>query len=166
MKRVLFVCLGNICRSPTAEGVFRHWLESRGDAAGASSIEVDSAGTSAHHVGEPADPRMRESASRRGYDLSSRARQVRREDFDRFDRIVAMDRDNLRALEAFGAARPGQLRLFSHYLAEAPGSWPVDVPDPYYGGAEGFETVLSMVEAGCAGLWRDLSEGCEPVTGS
>lgn len=142
---VLFVCMGNICRSPAGEGLFRALLAERGldDA-----VEVDSAGTIAHHAGEPPDPRMTASARRRGYLLDGAARQVVRDDFDRFDLIVAMDRDNRDDLLSEGLARPGQVRLLSEFLdADTAQSWGDDVPDPYYGGASGFERVLDMIEA-------------------
>lgn len=150
-QRVLFVCLGNICRSPTGEGVLRallaeHGLDGR--------IEVESAGTSAYHVGEPADARMQQAAGRRGYELTSRARQAVQDDFHRFDLIVAMDRtnrDDLAALAPAGAR--AELRLFSDFLP--PGS-PADVPDPYYGGPEGFDRVLDLVEEGAEGIIEHL----------
>jgi protein-tyrosine phosphatase len=148
-KRVLFVCLGNICRSPTGEGLLRHVLAQRGLA---GEIEVDSAGTGAWHVGEGPDRRMSRAAAGRGYRLEGAARQVTAEDFRRFDLIVAMDRQNLADLEALApppAERPAELRLFSHFLP--PGA-PADVPDPYYGGDTGFERVIDLVEEGCAAI--------------
>lgn len=148
-KRVLFVCLGNICRSPTGEGLLRHVLEERGLE---GEIEVDSAGTGAWHVGEGPDRRMSRAAAGRGYRLEGAARQVTAEDFRRFDLIVAMDRQNLADLEALAppaAERPAELRLFSHFLP--PGA-PADVPDPYYGGDTGFERVIDLVEEGCAAI--------------
>lgn len=147
MKSVLFVCLGNICRSPTAEGVFRRRAEQRGLLAG---LDVDSAGTGDWHVGKAPDPRAREAAATRGYDLSSlRARQVRVSDFDQYDLILAMDQDNFSDLAAMqptdGKAR---LQLFLEY-AGMPGA---EVPDPYYGGQRGFDQVLDLVEKACDGL--------------
>ncbi|MEZ5333626.1 MAG: low molecular weight protein-tyrosine-phosphatase, partial [Thermoanaerobaculia bacterium] len=150
MKRVLFVCLGNICRSPTAEGVLRGLIERRGLG---SEVEVDSAGTGAWHVGQRADPRMRRAAAARGYDLSSLARQVRAEDFERFDLVIAMDRDNLADLEALNGGPRASLRLFSSFL---PAGSPPDVPDPYYGGAEGFDRVLDLVEEGSPAILDSL----------
>jgi protein-tyrosine phosphatase len=139
---VLFVCLGNICRSPTAEAVFRHRATRAGLGA---KVTVDSAGTGDWHVGHPPDRRAILHAARRGYDLSPlRARQVRVEDFERFGWILAMDRGNLRELTAL---RPegfrGHLALF---LDIAPAIGVSEVPDPYYGGNEGFERVLDLVE--------------------
>ena len=149
MVRVCFVCLGNICRSPTAEGVMRAMIERAGLTA---TIEIDSAGTGAWHVGEPADDRSRAAAQRRGVELTSLARQVTRADFGRFDYLVAMDSDNLRALERLApdkAAR-GKVRLLRSFDPAAPHGAPV--PDPYYGGDDGFEAVLDICEAACRGL--------------
>src|ERR1700724_1671439 len=141
--KILFVCLGNICRSPTAEGVLRA-LAAR--EAPELAIEVDSAGTAAYHVNEPPDPRARQAAARRGYDLTAlRARIVKRGDFERFDLILAMDRENLRQLrQRAPAGAHERLRLFLEFAPEA---GPDDVPDPYYGGPNGFEEVLYLVEA-------------------
>jgi protein-tyrosine phosphatase len=154
-KSVLFVCLGNICRSPAAEGIFRAQLAERGLE---GLVEVDSAGTLDEHTGERADPRMRDAASSRGYDLRSRARQVTPEDFERFDRIVAMDRSNRDDLErlaersgADGAF--GKVRLLSEYL---PAGSPTDVPDPYWGGPKGFDTVLDLLEEACPAILDEL----------
>jgi protein-tyrosine phosphatase len=148
---VLFVCMGNICRSPTAEGVFRHVVEQAGLSAG---IRVDSAGTHAYHVGEPADRRAMAAAERRGYSLANiRARRFGFEDFERFDYILAMDRDNLATL--IGQATPEQ-RGKIHLLLDFSGSGSAEVPDPYYGGASGFERVLDLVEDACQGLLEVL----------
>ncbi len=145
---VLFVCMGNICRSPSGEAVFLRHLEA---SALAGRISVDSAGTIGYHEGNPADARMQHHAGLRGYQLRSRARQVVSEDFHRFDLIVAMDRDNLADLQA---RRPSnatcELRLFCDFVSRD--GAPRDVPDPYYGGAEGFERVLDLLEEGVAGL--------------
>jgi len=141
--RILFVCLGNICRSPTAEVVLRT-LAAR--EAPELTLEVDSAGTAGYHVGEPPDPRTQAAASRRGYDLSSRrARIVEPGDFERFDLILAMDRQNLSVLHrrAPTAARQ-RVRLFLEF---APETGTTEVPDPYYGGPNGFEEVLDLVES-------------------
>ncbi len=140
---VLFVCMGNICRSPTGEGLFRAYVEDRGLS---DRIHIDSAGTISYHTGNPPDPRVIESAARRGYELTGSARQISRSDFDRFDLIVAMDRENYSDIIDLGGARPDQVRLLSSFLPD--GSSP-DVPDPYYGGADGFETVLDMIEQAC-----------------
>lgn len=151
---VLFVCMGNICRSPTAEGVFReqasraglreHWL-------------VDSAGIGDWHVGQPPDERAILHARRRGYDLASqRARQVTRDDFTRFGWILAMDRHNLRELTAMKPAGfDGHLGLLLDFVPELGLR---EIPDPYYGGAEGFETVLELTERACAGLLAHINE--------
>lgn len=152
MIRVLFVCTGNICRSPTAEGVFRQRLE-RADLTG--EIACDSAGTSAFHIGEPPDPRTRQAAARRGYRLGDlRARRLEAGDFTRFDLILAMDRGHLREMQRL--APPGataRLGLFLDHARRHSG----DVGDPYYGGPEGFEKVLDMIEDGADGLLADLT---------
>jgi protein-tyrosine phosphatase len=150
--KILFVCLGNICRSPTAEGVLRV-LAAR--EAPELPLEVDSAGTAGYHVGEPPDPRMRHAAARRGYDLSGlRARVVEPRDFERFDLILAMDQENLRVLKRRAPAHAHErLRLFLEF---APESGTAEVPDPYYGGAKGFEEVLDLVESATRGLLAHL----------
>jgi protein-tyrosine phosphatase len=144
--RILFVCMGNICRSPTAEGIMRRLIA---DAGLEDVVEVDSAGTGGWHAGEPPDARATEAARRRGVALEGGARQVRPADFDRFDLIVAMDRDNLRDLQAM--ARDESAREKLRLLAADQ-----DVPDPYYGGDRGFETVLDMVGAACRELLDEL----------
>ena len=151
-KSVLFVCMGNICRSPTAEGVFRHFVEKEGLT---SEIEIDSAGTHAYHVNEPADRRASAAAERRGYSLDGiRARRVDASDFERFDYIVAMDRDNLSMLQSQSDDQHEQkIRLFLEF-AGRPGQ--SDVPDPYYGGTQGFERVLDLVEEGARGLLEEI----------
>jgi protein-tyrosine phosphatase len=151
--RVLFVCLGNICRSPTAEGLLRALVAERGLE---DVVEVDSAGTGHWHVGDSPDQRMREAAERRGYRLTGRARQVRSDELGDWDMVVAMDRENLADLRALADRRDAELRLFSEFL---PGGSPVDVPDPYYGGPEGFDRVIDLVEAGCARLLDELLDG-------
>ncbi|MEM1032338.1 MAG: low molecular weight protein-tyrosine-phosphatase [Myxococcota bacterium] len=154
MTSVLFVCLGNICRSPTAEGVVRHRIEARQLD---DRVEVDSAGTVSHHRGEPADARMREHASRRGYTLTSRARRVEASDFARFDMVVAMDAANhADLLELSGGDPDGKIVRFCDFV---PGRAGEDVPDPYYGGPEGFEEVLDLIEAGADPL---LDRALEP----
>jgi protein-tyrosine phosphatase len=147
-NRVLFVCTGNICRSPTAEGVFRATVERAGLQA---TIHVDSAGTHDYHVGAAPDPRSIRAAALRGYDISDlRARQVSRDDFARFGWILAMDRANLNALERLRPADyNGNLALF---LGVAPGMVGREVPDPYYGGAADFTRVIDLVELASAAL--------------
>jgi protein-tyrosine phosphatase len=149
---VLFVCMGNICRSPTAEGVFRELLR---EAELLDRIRTDSAGTHAYHVGSPPDPRALQAAQRRGIDLSGlRARVVLREDFRRFDYVLAMDNENLSQLSRLQP--PDARARLSLLMAFAPKHYPREVPDPYYGGRHGFEMVLDMVEAGCRGLLQDI----------
>ena len=144
--RILFVCLGNICRSPTAEGVMRHLLRERGLEA---EVEVESAGTGAWHVGSPPDDRATEAARRRGIALEGAARQVRPSDFEEFDLIVAMDRHNLRDL--LDLAPDDEARQKVRLLLDD-----ADVPDPYYGGARGFDEVLDLVEEACAQLLDEV----------
>jgi protein-tyrosine phosphatase len=157
-RSVLFVCLGNICRSPLAEGVFRHLVEERGRD---GDFLVDSAGTGAWHVGEPPDRRSEEVAARHGVELNGRARKVLPEDLERFELVIAMDRDNLEDLEALAVRHGSRARL--HLLREFdPDGTGDEVPDPYYGGATGFETVYEMVRRSCNGLLEailDSSEG-------
>ena len=152
--KVLFVCLGNICRSPTAEGVVRV-LAAR--EAPELALEVDSAGTAGYHVGEPPDARTRAAARRRGYDLERlRARVIEPADFERFDLLLAMDEDNLRVLRRRAPEQAqARLRLFLEF---APGQDVREVPDPYYGGANGFEEVLDLVEAAARGLLTHLRQ--------
>jgi protein-tyrosine phosphatase len=152
--RILFVCLGNICRSPTAEGVLRV-LAAR--EAPDLKVDVDSAGTADYHVGAPPDPRTRAAAARRGYDLSTlRARVVEPGDFERFDLILAMDEENLGTLRRRAPAMAHErLRLFLEF---APAGGPQEVPDPYYGGPNGFEEVLDLVEAASRGLIAHLRQ--------
>ncbi|MGH8140803.1 MAG: low molecular weight protein-tyrosine-phosphatase [Steroidobacteraceae bacterium] len=150
--KILFVCLGNICRSPTAETVFRQIMAREAPDLG---IEVDSAGTAGYHVGEPPDQRTRHAAMRRGYDMSAlRARVVEPQDFGRFDLILAMDRENLDVLSrrAPPAARE-RIRLFLEFAPEVDTA---EVPDPYYGGPNGFEEVLDLVEAASRGLMQHV----------
>ena len=148
MIKVLFVCTGNICRSPTAHGVFRALVERQGLA---GQIAVDSAGTHAYHVGEPPDRRSTEAARRRGFGLDDlRARQVIKEDFATFDLILAMDRGHFGLL--LGQCPPDRRDALALFLSFAPQGSGLDVPDPYYGGGDGFERVLDMIEAGSAGL--------------
>ncbi|KWE90950.1 phosphotyrosine protein phosphatase [Burkholderia ubonensis] len=151
---ICFVCLGNICRSPTAEGVMRHQVEAAGLA---DRIDVDSAGTGDWHVGEPPDVRAQAVARTRGYDLSAlRARQVSAADFERFDLLLAMDEANLAELRR---RCPVQHRDKVRLLMEfAPGATASEVADPYFGGAQGFEQVLDQCEAACRGLLDTLRQ--------
>ncbi len=150
---VLLVCMGNICRSPTAEGVFRQLAR---EASAQDSLRIDSAGTHDYHVGKPPDPRAQEAALRRGYDLSElRARQVDIRDFREFDYILAMDRANLAdLLGRCPAEHRHKVRL---YLSFSERYADQEVPDPYYGGRQGFERVLDMVEDAARGLLREVT---------
>jgi protein-tyrosine phosphatase len=149
--RILFVCLGNICRSPTAEGVMRRLVREQGLE---GEIEIDSAGTGAWHVGNAPDPRSTEAARRRGTVLEGAARQVTAADFEDFDLLLAMDATNLHELRqrAPDAAAREKVRLLREFDPASEGALDLDVPDPYYGGARGFDDVLDLVEAACAGL--------------
>ena len=152
MIKVLFVCLGNICRSPTAEGVFRALVEREGLA---DRIGIDSAGVGSWHIGQSPDRRAQAAAKLRGIDLSSqRGRQVKAQDFERFDYVIAMDSDNHRDLgdlcPAGGEDRLHKLLQFAPQLGRA------DVPDPYYGGDNGFDIVLDLIEAASVGLLDDI----------
>jgi protein-tyrosine phosphatase len=147
MIRVCFVCLGNICRSPTAEGVMRKLVA---DAGLAAQIDVESAGTSAHHVGERPDPRSRAAARARGIDLTSRARQFEPQDLARFDYVLAADRRNLADLRALAAGRATtHVTLLRSFDPASPSD--AEVPDPYYG-EDGFDDVLDLCESACRGL--------------
>lgn len=151
---VLFVCMGNICRSPTAEGVFRHQVHAAGMD---DRFLIDSAGTHGYHVGEAPDPRSVQAAARRGYDLSQqRARKVSARDFKEFDHVLAMDRDNLRLLAA--ACPPEHAHKLGLFMAHASKSPSDVVPDPYYGGGQGFDTVIDYAEDASAGLLAALNK--------
>ncbi|MGL5938103.1 MAG: low molecular weight protein-tyrosine-phosphatase [Phocaeicola sp.] len=152
MEKILFVCLGNICRSPSAHEVMNHLVESRGVS---HCIEIDSAGTAAYHAGELPDARMRLHAARRGYNLTHRSRPVRMDDFYYFDRIIAMDDRNVEDLKQL-APDVDSLRKIVR-LTDYCSTHTIDhVPDPYYGGEQGFEQVLDILEDGCEGLLADL----------
>jgi len=154
MIHVLFVCLGNICRSPTAEGVFRHLVEREGLG---DAVTIDSGGTAAYHVGQPPDRRSQAAAHLRGIDLSrQRARQVTREDIEAFDYVLAMDAENHANLLAIST--PGNRHKVRLFLDFAPGPPGKSVPDPYYGQGNGFETVLDMIEVAAAGLLDDIRD--------
>ncbi|MCO6453378.1 MAG: low molecular weight phosphotyrosine protein phosphatase [Caldilineales bacterium] len=150
--RVLFVCLGNICRSPTAQAVFEYKVRAAGLE---GAIEIDSAGTSAYHIGEQPDRRAQLTARRRGIDMSGqRSRQVSRIDCERFDYILAMDSDNLYDLRRL--CSPEQSHKLARFLDFAPQAGIRDVPDPYYGGSSGFENVFDLIEMAADGLLADI----------
>jgi protein-tyrosine phosphatase len=156
--RLLFVCLGNICRSPTAEGVMRALVHEAGLQ---ESIELDSAGTGAWHVGSPPDARAVAAARARGIALEGFARQIRRDDFDDFDLVLAMDRSNLRELRQLADGEEGRakLRLLREFDPACAGDRDPEVPDPYYGAAGGFDEVLDLVLGACAGLLTRIGAG-------
>ncbi len=156
VTRVCFVCLGNICRSPTAEGVMRRLVR---DAGLEDQFQIESAGTAAYHAGERPDQRARAFAGKRGTPLDSHARQFLEADFDRFDWVLAMDRENLENLEMLrsGSGSSGaQVILLRAFDPVAPTG--AEVPDPYYGGDAGFEEVLDLCEAACRGLLEKVRD--------
>jgi protein-tyrosine phosphatase len=148
--RVCFVCLGNICRSPTAEAVMRHRIAEAGLE---DAVEIESAGTGSWHVGDPPDPRAAEEARARGIVMQGRAQQFRAADFDRFDLVLAMDQENADLLRRMApdAEAAGKVRLLREFDPAAAGR-DLSVPDPYYGGPEGFSTVFELVDRACLGL--------------
>ncbi len=152
--KILFVCLGNICRSPAAEGVMRHMLKNRGLEA---QVEIDSAGTYAGHSGELPDPRMRSHAARRGYLLTHRSRPVSNDDFYYYDLVIGMDDMNIENLQRMAPDTDSLSKIHRmtdycrHYMHD-------HIPDPYYSGADGFELVLTLLEDGCEGLIDTLTE--------
>lgn len=152
--KILFVCMGNICRSPMAEGVFKRYVAEAGLG---GRIASDSAGTHDYHIGEPPDPRAQRIAGKRGYDLSAlRGRQVSGRDFDEFDYVLAMDEVNLRLLQRLCPAQHAhKLKLFMEFGTDTKVR---EVPDPYYGGNQGFEQVLDMVEQAAQGLLAHVRE--------
>ena len=154
--KICFVCQGNIIRSPLAENLFRYLAEEQGVL---GKYQVDSAGTSAYHVGEAPDRRMRQVAGEHGLDYTGRARQFRREDFFQFDLIIAMDNDNRRILESMAANddQLNQIRMMREF--DPQGSEDQDVPDPYYGGLEGFEQTFQIVRRSSQGLLEALEGG-------
>ena len=148
MKSILFVCMGNICRSPTAEGVFRKLVS---DAGRDSEFDIDSAGTIGYHAGGMADSRMRSAAKERGYLLESIARRIELADFDRFDLIVTMDDDNFHDVSAMNPGSGAELVRMCDYCKIFTET---EVPDPYYGGEAGFQKVIDILEDACANLLR------------
>lgn len=154
MVKVLFVCMGNICRSPTAEGVFRHVVEQAGLS---NRIEIDSAGTHAYHIGNEPDRRSQSVALTRGFDLSSqRARKVKPADFKEYTYVLAMDDENLSNMSAICDSE--YLRKVELFLNYAKNSAESEVPDPYYGGDRGFEHVLDLIEDAADGLLQDIQQ--------
>lgn len=152
MVKVIFICMGNICRSPTAHGVFRKLVEDEGYS---DSIYIESAGTHAYHVGEPPDQRAQQTARERGISLTDlRGQKVKESDYETFDYILAMDDDNYNILASQCPAEyQEKLRLFLDFAEDIQAR---EVPDPYYGGASGFDQVFDMVEAGSRGLLTDI----------
>ncbi len=152
--KICFVCLGNICRSPTAEGIMQAKLDALSDTGVDHDIELDSAGTGGWHRGEPADERARTEATRHGIELTSRARQVHAGDFAYFDLLVAMDRANHRDLVDLAPDAEGRakVRLLLEFLPDADDDDLLDVPDPYHGGPTGFADVFDVIDAACEGL--------------
>jgi protein-tyrosine phosphatase len=148
--KILFICLGNICRSPAAEGVMRAFAEKAG-----IPLEIDSAGTAGWHAGSLPDERMRAAATGRGYKLNHRARQVHKEDFATFDHILVMDEQNESDLRRFDPGGKNRAKV-SYLMDHATEHETRIVPDPYYGGPEGFDHVLDLLEDACAGLLRKL----------
>ncbi|CEP36586.1 low molecular weight protein-tyrosine-phosphatase [Halomonas sp. AOP13-D3-9] len=152
--KVLFVCLGNICRSPTAEGVFRRAVEQAGLA---GQVKIDSCGVGSWHLGKAPDARAQQAARLRGIDLSDlRARKLSEQDFREFDYVLGMDQDNLRAMREL---KPANSQAHVGLFLDFAGSAGAEVPDPYYGGDEGFENVLNMIEAASDGLIQHLKRG-------
>ncbi len=156
MLRVCFVCLGNICRSPTAEGVFLHLVTQQGLA---DRFVIDSAGTAGYHVGELPDARSRAAASRRGYRLPSRSRQFVASDFADFDWVLAMDRANQRELLRLARTPTERAKVRLLRSFELTALKDAEVPDPYYGGESGFDEVLDICERACGSLLKELSPG-------
>jgi protein-tyrosine phosphatase len=159
--KILFVCLGNICRSPTADGIMRKLVK---DAGLEHLIEIDSAGTGGWHIGSLPDPRSMQHAAKRGYDLSSlRARKVHFNDFSEYDLILAMDNSNYSDLfELCEHQHRNKVKLFLEHFGDEKGRETRQVPDPYYKGAEGFEEVLDLVEAACANLLEYVKQEIKP----
>lgn len=154
MVKVLFVCLGNICRSPMAEGVFRHWVRAQG---WDSHVHIDSAGTHAYHIDEPPDPRAQAAAKRYGADISGlRGRQVSAADIEEFHYVLVMDRENLANMRRLcPPALQGKPRLFLEFASERRED---EVPDPYFGGLSGFDQVLDLIDDAARGLLSDIEQ--------
>lgn len=151
MVKVLFVCMGNICRSPTAEGYFQHIINQQGLS---EHIQTDSAGTHAYHIGSPPDHRAQAAANNRGVDLSHiRGRKVEPIDFETFDYVLAMDESNFTDLQAVAGGHADNLFMFLDFAKHFSEN---EVPDPYYGGDQGFEHVLDLIEDACKGLLEDI----------
>lgn len=154
MIRVCFVCLGNICRSPTAEAVFRRFVN---ESHLSEKFAIDSAGTGNYHLGEAPDIRAKTAGMRRGYELSGKARQLTVQDFDRFDYILAMDHDNLKALRKLSPNEEAKEKICLLRSFDATAEVGAEVPDPYYGGERGFDTVIDICERACRGLLEKIS---------
>ncbi len=152
MISVLFVCMGNICRSPTAEGIFQKYVS---DAGLSDQIKIDSAGTTGYHAGEPADSRMKRAASQRGYELLSRSRQIKVSDLRDFDYIIVMDSDNEHYVRQLDRSEEYQerIKLMTDYCSEFDYN---HVPDPYYGGEDGFKLVMDLLEDACEGFLSEI----------
>lgn len=158
-KKILFVCLGNICRSPAAEGIFRHQVSEAGLA---EYFELDSAGTYGGHRGDLPDARMRSAAMRRGYNLIHRSRQISEYDFDRFDMVIAMDDRNYENLNRIAASPEGTAKIYR--MTEFSSRRDYDhIPDPYYEGSEGFELVLDLLEDACGGLLESVKNSSPDI---
>jgi len=157
MKRILFVCLGNICRSPAAEGILKKKVQEQGLD---THFHIDSAGTYGYHTGEMPDARMRKHASRRGYHLTSLSRMVTYNDFEQFDLIIGMDDNNIQTLKrmAPNLASQQKIRRMTDYCREFTEDY---VPDPYYGGADGFEHVIDLLEDACEGILQKFHNGID-----
>ena len=149
-QSVLFVCLGNNCRSPAAEGILQALVDEQDRQA---EVVVDSAGTAGYHDGKRADARMIAAAKNRGIDLTSISRKLLPADLDQFDLVIAMDRENLADIQRLSSDPTATIKLLSEYLGD---DWPSDVPDPYYGGGDGFEYVLDMLAAACPAILDEL----------
>ena len=152
---ILFVCLGNICRSPSADGIMHHLVEKEGSQ---DLIKIDSAGTYGGHTGALPDARMRQHAAKRGYELTHRSRKVRTQDFEDFDLIIAMDDNNFEDLQLYAPSSEARKKI--HRMTDYLQKIQIDhVPDPYYQGADGFEKVLDILEDACAGLLQSIRKG-------